>query len=148
LSVNQDIDIVRVQDIGLSGEDDPVVLEWAANERCVLLTHDVTTITRFAYERLAQDLAMPGVVEIRTDAPVGRVIEDIFIILECGVAEDLDGQVYYLPLCGGGITLRWCGRYRGYRWEFKVICRRTTSPLACLVHSWGNFLCRSLLRFI
>jgi predicted nuclease of predicted toxin-antitoxin system len=95
---NPDIDIIRVQDIGLSGEDDPVVLEWAANESRVLLTHDVATITRFAYERLAQDLAMPGVVEIRTDAPVGKVIEDIFIILECGVAEDLDGQVYYLPL--------------------------------------------------
>jgi predicted nuclease of predicted toxin-antitoxin system len=27
-----DIDIVRVQDVGLSGEDDPIVLEWAAQE--------------------------------------------------------------------------------------------------------------------
>jgi hypothetical protein len=78
---NPDIDIVRVQDIGLSGEDDPVVLEWAANKRRVLQTHDVATITRYAYERLAQDLAMPGVVEIHTDAPVGRIIEDICIIL-------------------------------------------------------------------
>ncbi|MBE9007476.1 hypothetical protein IQ259_21000 [Fortiea sp. LEGE XX443] len=26
-------------------------------------------------------------------------------------------------------TLRWCRRNRGYRREFKVICRRTTSPL-------------------
>ena len=25
-----DIDIIRVQDVGLSGEDDPIVLEWAA----------------------------------------------------------------------------------------------------------------------
>lgn len=30
---NPDVDIVRVQDIGLSREDDPVVLEWAANSR-------------------------------------------------------------------------------------------------------------------
>ena len=29
----------------------------------ILLTHDVAMITRYAYERLAQDLAMPGVVE-------------------------------------------------------------------------------------
>lgn len=95
---NPDIDIVRVQDIGLSGEDDPIVLEWAAEQGRVLLTHDVATITRYAYERLANNFAMPGVIEIHTDAPIGRVIEDLFIILECGVPEDLNGQIYYLPL--------------------------------------------------
>lgn len=95
---NPDVDIVRVQDSGLSGEDDPVVLEWAANEGRVLLTHDVATITRYAYERLVNDLFMPGVIEIHMDAPVGRVIEDLAILLECGKPEDLDGQIYYLPL--------------------------------------------------
>jgi predicted nuclease of predicted toxin-antitoxin system len=95
---NPDIDIVRVQDIDLSGEDDPVVLEWAASQGRVLLTHDVATITRYAYERLANTLAMPGVIEIHTDASIGRVIEDLFMILECGTPEDLDGQIYYLPL--------------------------------------------------
>lgn len=95
---NPDIDIVCVQDIGLSGEDDPIVLEWAAEQGRVLLTHDVATITRYAYERLANNLAMPGVIEIYTDAPIGRVIEDLFIILECGVPKDLNGRIYYLPL--------------------------------------------------
>lgn len=95
---NPDIDIVRVQDVGLSGEDDPIVLEWAAAEGRILLTHDVATITRYAYERLAENLAMPGVIEIPTNAPIGRVIEDLFMILECGTSKDLDGQIYYLPL--------------------------------------------------
>lgn len=95
---NPDIDIVRVQDINLSGEDDPIVLEWAANQGRILLTHDVATITRYAYERLAKNLAMPGVIEIHTDAAIGRVIEDIIMILECGTPEDLEGQIYYLPL--------------------------------------------------
>ncbi len=95
---NPDIDIVRVQDIGLSGEDDPAVLDRAAAEGRILLTHDVATITRYAYERLAKNLSMPGVIEIHSDAPIGRVIEDLFMILECGMPEDLDGQIYYLPL--------------------------------------------------
>lgn len=95
---NPDIDIVRVQDVGLSGADDPVVLDWAAGEGRVLLTHDVATITRYAYERLVKNLPMPGVIEIRTDAPIGRVIEDLFMILECGTAADLEGQICYLPL--------------------------------------------------
>ena len=29
---NPNLDIVRVQDVGLRGADDPDILEWAANE--------------------------------------------------------------------------------------------------------------------
>lgn len=39
------LDVVRVQDIGLKGADDPTVLEWSAREGRILLTHDVKTIT-------------------------------------------------------------------------------------------------------
>lgn len=95
---NSNIDIVRVQDVGLSGEDDPTVLQWAAQENRVLLTHDVATITRYAYERLAQDLPMSGVIEVGVDAPIGRVIEDILIIWECSLEGELEGQIQYLPL--------------------------------------------------
>jgi len=73
-------------------------LRGAADEGRVLLSHDVATITHYAYERLANNLAMPGVIEIRTDASIGKVIEDLFLILECCGVEDLDGQIYYLPL--------------------------------------------------
>jgi predicted nuclease of predicted toxin-antitoxin system len=51
---NPMLDIVRVQDIGLSGKDDPTILERAALEGRVLLTHDVATITRYAYDRVKQ----------------------------------------------------------------------------------------------
>ncbi len=34
------INIVRVQDVGLSGENDPIILAWAAQENRILLTHD------------------------------------------------------------------------------------------------------------
>jgi predicted nuclease of predicted toxin-antitoxin system len=42
------IDIVRIQDAGLSGARDPIILEWAEKEDRVLLTHDVSTITGHA----------------------------------------------------------------------------------------------------
>ena len=44
-----DLDLVRVQDVGLFGKDDPTVLAWAAKENRILLTHDVATITRCGY---------------------------------------------------------------------------------------------------
>jgi predicted nuclease of predicted toxin-antitoxin system len=50
-----DIDIIRVQDTELYGANDPTVLAWAAQENRILLTHDVATITRYAYDRIAKE---------------------------------------------------------------------------------------------
>jgi predicted nuclease of predicted toxin-antitoxin system len=58
------LDVVRVQDVGLSGADDASVLRWAASEGRIVVTHDVATMTGFVYERLARGEAMPGVVEV------------------------------------------------------------------------------------
>jgi hypothetical protein len=40
---------------------------------------------------------MPGVIEISTDAPIGRVIEDVLVLVECSQDGELEGQVQYLP---------------------------------------------------
>ena len=95
---NPNIDIARVQDVALSGKDDPTVLAWAAQAQRVLLTHDVATITKYAYERVAQGYSMPGVIEIPTNAPIGQVIEDVLTVLECIATGELEGQILYLPL--------------------------------------------------
>ena len=90
--------IVCVQDIGLSHADDPKILEWAANENRVLLTHDVSTITRYAYERIQGGLPMPGVFEVSRKVPIGSAIDDILILAECSLEGEWEGQIRYLPL--------------------------------------------------
>jgi predicted nuclease of predicted toxin-antitoxin system len=91
------IDIVRVQDTELYGANDPMVLAWAAQEDRVLLTHDVSTITRYAYERVAKEQTMPGVIEVIAGSQVGQVIEDLLLLLECLEDGELANQIYYLP---------------------------------------------------
>jgi hypothetical protein len=93
-----ELDIVRLQDIGLSGADDPTVLEWAAQQGRVLLTHDVSTITKYAYARVRVGQPMPGVFEVSRNVPVGRAIEDILLLAECSLDGEWEGQVRYLPL--------------------------------------------------
>jgi hypothetical protein len=93
-----ELDIVRIQAADLSGADDPVVLEWAAQEGRVLLTHDVATITRYAYERVQAGQAMPGVFEVSRSVPISTVIEDIILLAECSLDGEWEGQVRYLPL--------------------------------------------------
>lgn len=93
-----DLDIVRMQDVGLSGTDDPTVLEWAARHGRVLLTHDVTTITRYAYERVQASQPMPGVFEVSRAISVGTAIEDILLLAEYSPEGGWEGQIRYLPL--------------------------------------------------
>jgi hypothetical protein len=93
-----ELDIVRIQDVGLSGADDPTVLEWAAKEGRVLLTHDVSTITKYAYERVRAGQPMPGVFEVGRNVPIGRAIEDILLLAEYSFDNEWEGQVRYLPL--------------------------------------------------
>ena len=40
------LDLVRIQEVGLREVDDSSVLEWAARERRIVLTHDVNTCQR------------------------------------------------------------------------------------------------------
>lgn len=98
LRKNPEIDLVRVQDVGLSGAEDPEVLEWAAMEGRVLLTHDVTTVTRFAHDRVQGGKGMPGVFEVSRRLPMGVVIEDVLLLAECSREGEWEGQVRYLPL--------------------------------------------------
>ncbi len=92
------VDIVRIQDIGLIGADDRKVLSWAADEDRILLTHDVRTITVFAFERIKADLPMPGVFEVPKSLPISSVIEDIILIAGLSLPGEWNGQVRYLPL--------------------------------------------------
>ncbi len=93
-----DAALVRVQDEGLSGADDPTVLEWAARENRVVLTHDVSTITHHAYKRVRAGLPMPGVFEVGQRVAIGDAIDDILLLAECSMEGEWEGQVRYLPL--------------------------------------------------
>ena len=93
-----ELELVRIQDVGLSRADDPTVLTWAAQEGRIRLTHDVQTITRHAYERVHAAQPMPGVFEVSRAVPVGLAIDDLLLLAECSIEGEWEGQVRYLPL--------------------------------------------------
>ena len=92
------IDLVRVQDSGLTAADDPAVLAWAAHENRVLLTHDVATMPDFAYERIVAGLPMRGLLIVSATLPLAEAIDHLALITEASETEEWDGQVFYLPL--------------------------------------------------
>lgn len=98
LRLKPDLDIVRAQDTEISGADDPTLLEWTAKEGRILLTHDVETMVNFAYQRVAANLPLPGVFEIRDTVPIGEVINELILIIEASDEDEWKDKVTYLPL--------------------------------------------------
>jgi hypothetical protein len=93
-----DLDIVRIRDTEMRQAGDPAILEWAAREGRVLLTHDVTDMTKYAYERIRTGKPMPGVFEVGQTVPVAVAIDEILLIAECSLEGEWEGQVRHLPL--------------------------------------------------
>ena len=93
-----DLDIVRIGDTQMREASDPAILEWAAAEGRVVLTHDVSTMTKHAYDRVRAGKRMAGVFEIGHTVPVALAIEEVVLIAECSLDGEWEGQVRYLPL--------------------------------------------------
>jgi hypothetical protein len=62
-----------------------------------LLTHDVATITVYAYERIKNGLPMPGVVEVIATAPIGQIIDDLYLFVRCSQSDEYEGQILCIP---------------------------------------------------
>ncbi|HEX9655169.1 MAG TPA: DUF5615 family PIN-like protein [bacterium] len=95
---NPDADILRVQDIGLSGADDSVILEWASRNNRKLLTHDAETIPEAVIIRVKSGHPIAGVFIASQSLPIGQVIEDLLLLIECSEEDDWVNHIHYLPL--------------------------------------------------
>lgn len=64
------------QNCGLKGKSDPKILEWASENNLVLVTYDLKTVPKFAYQRVAEEKKMVGVIAVPDDFPIGQAIDD------------------------------------------------------------------------
>jgi predicted nuclease of predicted toxin-antitoxin system len=93
-----DLDLVRVQDVGLRHSPDPDILEWAARQGRVVVSVDKKTLAVDAWDRVAHGLPMPGVAILRTLLTIGQAIHELELIALAGEPDDVRDQVIYLPL--------------------------------------------------
>lgn len=93
-----EVDVVTLRQLGLETALDPEVLEWAASVGRPLLTHDVSTVTKHAWNRVRENLGMPGVIAVPSEEPIGPVVEDLVLVVATSEPGDLEGQILYLPL--------------------------------------------------
>jgi hypothetical protein len=92
------LDLLRVQDVGLQEVDDPIILEWAAINNRILLTHDRATMPGFAYERLNKGEGMAGMFVVNDRMPARQVIDELVLLVDCSEQTEWKETILYLPL--------------------------------------------------
>jgi predicted nuclease of predicted toxin-antitoxin system len=75
------LDLLRVQDVGLRKMDNPTILAWAASNERILLTHDRATVPDFAYERMVRGEAMAGIFVVNDRMLIRQAIEELSLLL-------------------------------------------------------------------
>jgi predicted nuclease of predicted toxin-antitoxin system len=92
------LDVVRVVDVGLGGRSDAEILEWAAREGRVVVSRDRATLSAEAARRIEGGKPMPGLILVRRGVGVGRILEDLELLLATARPGELDNAILYLPL--------------------------------------------------
>ena len=93
-----DLDLVRVQDVGLQELDDPTILAWAAEHDRIVVTYDRATMPDFAYKRLAKKEPMSGLFVVSDRTSIRQTIDEILLLANCTEQKEWKGIVLHLPL--------------------------------------------------
>ena len=95
---NPVIDVLTIQDDGLSGASAPQVLARAAELGRDLLTRDKNTLVASAYARMETGEPCPGVVVLLAACSFGDAVEQLELIALVETPDNLTHNVRYLPL--------------------------------------------------
>ena len=92
------IDILDVKTAGLRGTKDPALLELAAQQHRITITHDAETMTRHFCDRLEAAAPAPGLFIVPQEpSAVGAIIESLLLIWAASPAEEWLNRIVYLP---------------------------------------------------
>jgi hypothetical protein len=91
------IDFASAADGELEGVPDTEVLEIAANQGRILITHDRRTMLDHFRRRLEEGKSSPGVFLVSQFAPLGPVVEALVMVWAASDAAEWRNQVHHLP---------------------------------------------------
>lgn len=98
VGVDPTIEFVRVQDLGRSGLPDPEILEFANDHGWIVVSHDVSTMTSWAWDRLAAGEEIGGLMLAPQERTTREIADSLLVIAGASEAEEWRNQVVFLPL--------------------------------------------------
>lgn len=94
------IEFLRARDVGLHEYSDAEVLEYAADNQLLVVSHDVNTMPAEAYARIRAGAPVAGLLMVKQSEPAGQVIDDMILIWSASEMAEWQNVVAFLPLTG------------------------------------------------
>jgi predicted nuclease of predicted toxin-antitoxin system len=91
------IDFASATDSNLRAMADPDVLEFAAAQGRILVTHDRRTMADHFRDRLATGKSSPGVFVVSQFAPLAESVDSLVTVWSASNPEEWQNQLRYLP---------------------------------------------------
>jgi predicted nuclease of predicted toxin-antitoxin system len=92
------IEFLTVQEVGLSERPDPEVLDFAAKQELIVVSHDVNTMSDAAYDRVVRGNRMTGLLLIPQSRQTRPAVESLILIWALSSADEWLDQVKFLPI--------------------------------------------------
>jgi hypothetical protein len=90
--------LLRAREAGVHERSDAEVLEYAAHNRLIVVSHDVNTMPATAYTRIRVGAPVAGLLMVRQSEPVRVIIDDLVLLGSTSKAEEWQNVVGFLPL--------------------------------------------------
>jgi predicted nuclease of predicted toxin-antitoxin system len=88
---------VQAFEVGAVGKDDLAVLQIAAEQNRILVSHDIKTMPQHFRHFIARQFS-PGAILIPQKLPLSTAIDQLLIIWLASEAEEWVNQIRFLPL--------------------------------------------------
>lgn len=92
------VSLSTLREWGLQTSADRDVLEFAASQSLVVVSHDANTMTAAANARIVAALPMSGLIIAPQRVGIGIVIEDLLLIWAATEADEWADRIEFLPL--------------------------------------------------
>jgi hypothetical protein len=93
-----DVELTRVQDVGLRTRPDEEVLEWAIANDYMLVTHDISTMKPRYEKKLGDGEHMPALIVVIMDTHIRRAIDELEVWVVCSKTDEQSDRVVFIPL--------------------------------------------------
>lgn len=98
--IDFEIDVLAIGDLGAPalGTSDPEILIWLEEHNYILVTENRSTIPVHLSDHFARGRHIPGVLWVRPNVGIGRLIEALHLIWAASDAEEYYDRAIFIPL--------------------------------------------------
>ena len=90
--------VIGDEDAPPKSTPDPEILEWCEQHQFILITNNRESMPQHLSDHLSAGHHVPGIFTINLEVPMGKIIEELLLIVGASDEDEYIDQITYIPL--------------------------------------------------